>query len=152
MRSIASPSDHPGGVGSNRLPKSPDGGRAVVDLVAFVGRWEVGERTFRPPPMHRNAATEINCVVSDPSPRSGYLPGHLPHAAADGPRHRDRGLRGDPRPARPRRRCAPRIPDASLRIMFESALPFRTTARARQNLVDPSFLALFGGMKSQFSP
>jgi hypothetical protein len=37
--------------------------------------------------------------------------------------------------------------------MFESALPFRTTAWARETpLVDAAFAALFTGMRSRFAP
>jgi len=126
-----------------------DHGRAVVDFVAFVGRWEVGERTFRPPPMHRNAATEINCVVRDPKPYSGYVPGITfltPLLTAHGiaTAGYDAILESQVDDA-PRR-----IPDESLWVMFESALPFRPTAWARENLVDRDFLSLFTGMKSRF--
>jgi homogentisate 1,2-dioxygenase len=128
-----------------------DHGRAAVDFVAFVGRWEVGEHTFRPPTMHRNAASEINCVVRDPAPGGGYDPGvtfltplltahGISTAAYDAVL--DAPVADDP----PRR-----IPDESLWVMFESALPFRTSRWARENLVDASFADLFAGMKSRFS-
>lgn len=49
-----------------------DHGRSAFDLVAFVGRWDVAENTFRPPFFHRNAATEFNGVLqgSDSGPFS----------------------------------------------------------------------------------
>ena len=52
-----------------------DHGRAIADFVVFPGRWEVTEHSFRPPFMHRNAASEVNLVVRTPSPESGYDPG-----------------------------------------------------------------------------
>ncbi|HEY8091545.1 MAG TPA: iron-containing alcohol dehydrogenase, partial [Polyangiaceae bacterium] len=52
-----------------------DHGRAIADFVVFPGRWEVIEHSFRPPFMHRNAASEVNMVVRTPSPESGYDPG-----------------------------------------------------------------------------
>jgi homogentisate 1,2-dioxygenase len=130
-----------------------DHGRAICDFVVFPGRWDVAEHSFRPPYMHRNAATEINGVVRTPKPEVGYVEGctfvspiltshgistqsyddflSLPDERAEGPR---------------------RLPDESLWIMFESAMPFRSTAWARESpLVDADFLALFQGMKSRFS-
>lgn len=130
-----------------------DHGRAVADFVAFVGRWEVAEHTFRPPSMHRNAASEINCVVRDPAPGGGYDPGVTfltPLLTGHGisTKSYDAVLSApDDVAEKPRR-----IPDESLWIMFESALPFRPSTWARQNLVDPQFLAMFEGMKSRFSP
>jgi homogentisate 1,2-dioxygenase len=131
-----------------------DHGRAVADFVVFPGRWDVAEHSFRPPYMHRNAATEINCVVRTPKPEVGYVEGctfvspiltshgistqsyddflGLSDAAAEGPR---------------------RLPDESLWVMFESAMPFRSTAWARETpLIDPDFLKLFQGMKTRFAP
>jgi homogentisate 1,2-dioxygenase len=126
-----------------------DHGRAAADFVVFPGRWEVSEHTFRPPPMHRNAASEINCVVRDPSPGSGYDPGVTfltPLLTGHGITTRAYNHVLDSHEAdKPRR-----IPDESLWVMFESALQFRTTQWARDNLVDPDFLALFAGLKSRF--
>jgi homogentisate 1,2-dioxygenase len=131
-----------------------DQGRAVVDFVAFRGRWDVAEHSFRPPFMHRNAASEINGVISVSSVDAGYEPGctfvsplltshgittksydtmlDMPDAQHEGPH---------------------RMPDSSLWIMFESALPFRPTAWARSTpLVDKGFLAHFDGMRRRFDP
>ena len=131
-----------------------DHGRSVADFVVFRGRWDVAEHSFRPPFMHRNAATEINGVVRTPSPEGGYEAGctfvtplltphgistrsydevlALPDAIAEAPR---------------------RLSDESLWIMFESALPFRTTAWARETpLRDRAFLSQFAGMRSRFDP
>jgi len=48
---------------------------------------------------------------------------------------------------------ARRIPDSSLWTMFESAMPFRPTAWARQGpAVDKGFLAEFEGMPKRFDP
>ena len=131
-----------------------DQGRALADFVVFRGRWDVAEHSFRPPFMHRNAASEINGVVRTSSPEDGYDPGctfvsplltshgistksyeavlSAPDELAEGPR---------------------RLPDESLWIMFESALPFRSTAWARETpLIDLEFLAQFEGMRSRFDP
>ena len=131
-----------------------DRGRAVADFVVFRGRWDVAEHSFRPPYMHRNAATEINGVVKTPSPEHGYVDGctfvtplltahgvststydtllEMPDEKHEGPR---------------------RLPDDSLWIMLESALPFRSTRWARETpLVDGAFHALFEGMRARFDP
>jgi hypothetical protein len=45
------------------------------------------------------------------------------------------------------------MPDDSLWVMFESALPFRSTRWARETpLVDPDFPKLFEGMRKRFDP
>ncbi|CAN5898301.1 hypothetical protein BH11MYX4_BH11MYX4_36890 [soil metagenome] len=129
-------------------------GRAIIDFVIFPGRWDVLEHSFRPPFMHRNAASEINGIVRTPSGERGYDPGvtflsplltahgvatatydhvlALSEEEAEGPR---------------------RLPDESLWIMFESALPFRSSAWARETpLVDADFLKMFEGMRSRFDP
>jgi homogentisate 1,2-dioxygenase len=129
-------------------------GRAICDFVVFPGRWDVLEHSFRPPFMHRNAASEVNGVVRVTSTDNGYEPGctflsplltshgvstatydaivGMSDEAAEGPR---------------------RLSDESLWIMFESALPFRSTAWANASpLVDGSFGKLFEGMRSRFDP
>jgi homogentisate 1,2-dioxygenase len=131
-----------------------DHGRAVCDFVAFVPRWEVAEHSFRPPFMHRNAASEVNGVVKTPMADHGYEAGctfvsplltshglatksydhvlSLPDEVAEKPH---------------------RMSDQSLWIMFESALPLRLAPWARETpLVDDGFLAHFTGMKSRFDP
>jgi len=131
-----------------------DHGRAIADFVVFPGRWEVIEHSFRPPFMHRNAASEVNLVVQTPSPEGGYDPGCTflsplltPHGVSTKTYDHVLGL-GDDFVEPPRR-----LPDESLWCMFESAMPFRTTAWARETpLVDEGFLAHFAGMKSRFDP
>jgi homogentisate 1,2-dioxygenase len=131
-----------------------DHGRAICDFVVFPGRWDVLEHSFRPPFMHRNAASEVNGVVWSPNPAHGYDPGctfvtpllsshgvstatydavlGMSEEAAEGPK---------------------RLPDESLWIMFESSLPFRLTTWAKNSpTLDPSFVRLFDGMRSRFDP
>ncbi len=131
-----------------------DHGRAIADFVAFPGRWDVLEQSFRPPFAHRNAAAEINGVVRVSKAEHGYDPGctfvtpllsahgvstatydwvwGLPEEKAEGPM---------------------RLSDESLWIMFESAMPFRLSAWAKGSpLVDRDFGRLFSGMKSRFDP
>ena len=131
-----------------------DHGRAIADFVVFPGRWEVIEHSFRPPFMHRNAASEVNMVVVTPSAEAGYDPGCTfvspllsPHGVSTHTYDYVAGLPDDlVEPPR-------RLPDESLWVMFESSLPFRGTAWSKETpLVDRQFLELFGGMRSRFDP
>jgi homogentisate 1,2-dioxygenase len=129
-----------------------DHGRAIVDFVAFVGRWEVAEHTFRPPCFHRNAASEINGVVRVSRVDDGYAPGCTFLTPLLAP-HGITTAGYEAVIARPDEAAdAPnRIPDESLWIMFESALPFRTTRWANDtDLVDASFAPLFADPASHF--
>jgi homogentisate 1,2-dioxygenase len=130
-----------------------DHGRAIADFVIFPGRWEAFEG-FRPPFMHRNAASEVNMVVRTPSPESGYDPGCTflsplltPHGVAASTY--DRVLATPEDVVDPPRRGS----DGSLWVMVESALPFHSTAWARETpLVDREFLRLFEGVRTWFDP
>jgi homogentisate 1,2-dioxygenase len=130
-----------------------DHGRAIADFVVFPGRWQVAEHSFRPPYMHRNAASEVNMVIKNPGP-SDYVAGHTfvsPLLTAHGvsTKSYDAVLsQSDEVAERPER-----LSDDSLWVMFESALPFRLTVWARETpLVDRSFLDSFAGIRSRFDP
>ncbi len=129
-----------------------DHGRAIADFVAFRGRWEVSEGSLRPPFHHRNAATEVNGIIKAASVDSGYAPGCTfvtpllaPHGITSSVYDRVLDL-----PAEVADRAS-RIPDDSLWIMFESALPFRATGWAlTAPTLDPSFRSLFGPVRRRF--
>ena len=129
-----------------------DHGRAIADFVVFPGRWEVAEHSFRPPVMHRNAASEVNMVVRVASVGAGYEPGCTflsPLLTAHGVTTKayDHHLGPD------FEELPNRIPDESLWVMFESALPLQLTAWARETpLVDAGFLQHFEGMRHRFDP
>lgn len=131
-----------------------DHGRAVADFVVFPPRWEVAEHSFRPPPFHRNAATEVNGVIRTPSPTHGYEPGCTyltPLLTGHGisTESLDRVLDQSDELAN----VPNRIPDASLWFMFESALPMKLTRWATEtDIRDTSFDALFAGVRSRFDP
>jgi homogentisate 1,2-dioxygenase len=131
-----------------------DHGRAVADFVVFPGRWEVIEHSFRPPFMHRNAASEVNMVIRTPAAESGYDPGCtfvsplLTSHGVSAKTYDAIAKLPDDFEEPPRR-----LPDASLWAMFESALPFRATAWAEATpLVDGAFHELFEGLGSRFDP
>jgi len=129
-----------------------DHGRAIADFVVFRGRWEVSEHSLRPPFHHRNAATEVNGIIRVASVDSGYQPGCTfvtpllaPHGVTSSVYDRVLDL-PDEVAERPNR-----ISDDSLWIMFESALPFRTTRWALESpTLDPTFLSLFGPVRRRF--
>jgi homogentisate 1,2-dioxygenase len=131
-----------------------DHGRAVADLVVFPPRWEVAEHSFRPPPFHRNAATEVNGIIRTPSPAHGFEPGctYLTplltgHGIATDSLDKVLDLSDDA--ADPPNR----IPNTSLWFMFESSLPMRLTRWATEtDILDGTFDALFEGVRSRFDP
>lgn len=106
-----------------------------LDFVFFAPRWDPTEHTFRPPFLHRNATTEVNGIIADPTlpPGSPFQPGltfltpaMTPHGVVA--RAAERALAtGDEAADRPRR-----TPDGSMWFQFESALPLHLTAWARR--------------------
>ncbi len=130
-----------------------DYGRAIVDFVIFPGRWEVHEG-FRPPFMHRNAASEINGVVYTSEPEHGYNPGVTfvsplltPHGVSADSYDEQFDMSEEEADA------PTRLPEDSLWMMFESALPFQVTEWARRTpLVDRGFAALFDNVRPRFNP
>ena len=128
--------------------------RALADFVTFPGRWDVLEHSFRPPFMHRNAASELNGVIKTPHPQHGYdsgctflTPLLAPHGVSTKTYDTILAL-SDEKAEGPHR-----LPDDSRWIMFESSLPFAVTAWAKGSpLVDDGFAALFEGMRSRFDP
>jgi homogentisate 1,2-dioxygenase len=130
-----------------------DHGRAIADLVVFPPRWEVAEHSFRPPYMHRNAASEVSMVIRNP-PGGAYQAGQVflsplltAHGVTTTAYQHELGVPAgvDEPPARGS--------DDSLWVMFESALPFRTTAWARRTpLLDAGFADLFAGTPAPFDP
>jgi homogentisate 1,2-dioxygenase len=118
--------------------------------VVFPPRWQVAEHTFRPPFHHRNAATEVNCILRNPDAALGFEPGCAfltPLLTAHG--IATRGYEAELE----RTEVPARIPDDSLWFMFESSLPFRLTSWALETpLLDRSFGELFTGVNKRFDP
>jgi homogentisate 1,2-dioxygenase len=127
-----------------------DHGRAIADFVVFPPRWQVAEHSFRPPFHHRNAATEVNCILKNPDTAQGFEPG----CAFLTPLLTAHGISTRGYEAELERAEGPvRIPDDSLWFMFESSLPFRLTSWALETpLLDRSFGDLFAGVKKRFDP
>lgn len=110
-------------------------GADSLDFVFFPPRWDVSEHTFRPPFFHRNAVTEFNGIIADPSlgpdgpfePGCAFLtPSMTPHgvlARAVEAALRKRDAVAD-RPAR--------TGDGSKWFQLESTLPLGLTSWARE--------------------
>jgi homogentisate 1,2-dioxygenase len=131
-----------------------DHGSAIADFVVFPGRWEVAEHSFRPPMYHRNSATEFNGIVRMQTPAGGFAPGCYfctPMLSAHGVNaasvERNFSM-SDDQADRPNR-----IPDESLWVMFESALPIRLTEWAMTSPNrDAGYRAAFQHERSHFTP
>lgn len=105
-----------------------------LDFVFFPPRWDVSEHTFRPPYFHRNATTEFNGIVADPSlspdgpfePGGAFLtPGMTAHGVVA--RGVERAFETSSQTAdRPHR-----VGQRSMWFQFESALPLVLTPWAR---------------------
>ncbi|HBQ19379.1 MAG TPA: homogentisate 1,2-dioxygenase [Myxococcales bacterium] len=85
---LSAPLDHPG--------------ENAADFVAFPKRWDVTEETFRPPYFHKNAATELNGILTGPDRdqvfgRGGLFltPPHTPHGVPDRAIERELDREGD---------------------------------------------------------
>ena len=123
-------------------------GNNVADFVAFTGRWDVAEHSFRPPYFHRNVATEFNAVIKTAGAGNGfakgvsfYTPSLTGHgvAASSVKSHLERSDDQADKPVR--------IPDRSVWIMFESifqlkVMPWMLDAEHR----DRDFRAIYEGM------
>ena len=125
-------------------------GTSNVELGCFPPRWSVAEHTFRPPPFHRNVASEFLGLISGRVHRQvGRLRAwqRQPAQLHVRPRARRGGLS-----ARPRRRAeAARILDNTLVFLFETQLPVRPTKFALEtDLLERDYYTHWQGLKKQF--
>ena len=126
-------------------------GCPACDFAVFSGRWDVAEHTFRPPFFHRNAATELNVVLRDPSPPEGFEPG----GATLTPMMTGHGITpGAFAEEVARKDAAPRrTSDDSLWVQFESRLTLRITKWALEAAHrDVDYYRVFEGYASRFEP
>jgi homogentisate 1,2-dioxygenase len=124
-------------------------GTSNVELGCFPPRWSVAEHTFRPPPFHRNVASEFLGLISGEyiGKADGFGPGsaslhncmsgHGPDAAAY-QRGRDAELK-------------PTYLDNTLVFLFETQLPIRPTRFALEtDLLERDYYTHWQGLKKQF--
>jgi len=126
-------------------------GTSNVELGCFPPRWTVAEHTFRPPPFHRNVASEFLGLISGEyiGKSDAFVPGsaslhncmsgHGPDAAAY-QRGRDAELK-------------PQYLDNTLVFLFETQLPVRPTKFAvESDLLERDYYTHWQGLRKQFSP
>jgi homogentisate 1,2-dioxygenase len=125
-------------------------GTSNVELGCFPPRWTVAEHTFRPPPFHRNVASEFLGLIAGEyiGKADGFGPGsaslhncmsgHGPDAAAY-----QRGREAD---------LKPQYLDNTLVFLFETQLPIRPTKFALESdLLERDYYTHWQGLKKQFS-
>lgn len=111
-----------------------EAGADTLDFVFFPPRWDPSEHTFRPPFFHRNAVTEFNGILRDPTLRRDgpFTEGGwflTPSMTAHGVLARvveSQLRRSDASADRPER-----IPDESAWFQLETMLPLSLTGWAR---------------------
>jgi homogentisate 1,2-dioxygenase len=126
-------------------------GVANVDFVIFPPRWNVADKTFRPPYYHRNVMSEFMGLIHgqyEAKPQ-GFQPGGASlHncMSAHGPDT-------ETFEAASKAALEPRRIDHTLAFMFESSLVFHPTAAAMQSQgLQKNYLACWKDLKSHFNP
>ena len=125
-------------------------GTANVEFVIFPPRWSVANHTFRPPPFHRNIASEFMGLVKGEyvGKAEGFVPGsaslhnsmigHGPDSEAY-----ERGRTVDLRP---------QYIDNSMAFMFETQLMIRLTKFAAEtDLLEADYYTHWQGLQKRFA-
>jgi homogentisate 1,2-dioxygenase len=125
-------------------------GTSNLELGCFPPRWSVAEHTFRPPPFHRNVASEFLGLISGKyiGKGEGFAPGsasmhncmsgHGPDAEAY-----ERGRSMD---------LKPQFLDDTMVFLFETQLPIRPTRFALETeLLERDYYTHWLGLKRNFS-
>ncbi|GJE85535.1 homogentisate 1,2-dioxygenase [Phanerochaete sordida] len=112
--------------------RSKTTGVALADFAIFKERWDVAEKTFRPPYFHRNTASEIlGLVCGDYGGRSdGFVPGALSFETGFCPH----GVDNEVFTAASEGELGPRkIQQGALMVMFESSMMMTITEYAMKS-------------------
>jgi len=125
-------------------------GTSNLELGCFPPRWSVAEHTFRPPPFHRNIASEFLGLISGKyiGKGEGFAPGsasmhncmsgHGPDAEAY-----ERGRNME---------LKPQFLDDTMVFLFETQLPIRPTRFALETeLLERDYYTHWLGLKKNFS-
>lgn len=129
---------------------SDDHGRSAADFVVFPPRWDAMSHSYRPPFYHRNAATELNGILSHDSSDRYRSPGAIsltPLLSAHGLSQcaDRRGVVPSDEPQR--------VPDDSLWIQFESRYSTRLAPWVMSSPErDMSFRDSWKSMDVRFDP
>jgi homogentisate 1,2-dioxygenase len=126
-------------------------GTSNVELGCFPPRWSVAEHTFRPPPFHRNVASEFLGQISGQyvGKGEGFAPGsaslhncmsgHGPDAESY-----ERGRTAD---------LKPQFLDNTMTFLFETELPIRLTRFAVETeTLERDYYVHWQGLKKNFNP
>uniref|UniRef100_A0A7S4L0W2 homogentisate 1,2-dioxygenase n=1 Tax=Paramoeba aestuarina TaxID=180227 RepID=A0A7S4L0W2_9EUKA len=131
-----------------------DKGHSAVDFVAFCGRWDASEDSFKPPYYHRNFATEFNAIVSMESEYCGFEEG----TTFLTPFMTGHGIAGDSynnfyKADKEKVQQPVRLSDESLWVMVESTYQMRLTKWAVEaNHRDKEYRKFWSGLKRKFDP
>jgi homogentisate 1,2-dioxygenase len=126
-------------------------GTSNVELGCFPPRWSVAEHTFRPPPFHRNVASEFLGQISGQyigkgegfAPGSASLHNCMSGHGPDGDAY-ERGRTAD---------LAPQYLDNTMTFLFETQLPIRLTQFAVDTeTLERDYYVHWQGLKKHFDP
>jgi homogentisate 1,2-dioxygenase len=126
-------------------------GTSNIDFAIFPPRWSVANHTFRPPPFHRNLASEFMGLVRGVyvGKAEGFVPGsaslhnsmmgHGPDAEAY-----ERGRTGE---------LTPQYLDNTMAFMFETQMVVRPTKFALETeLLEKDYYTHWQGLTKYFAP
>ncbi len=124
-------------------------GTSNVEFAIFPPRWSVADHTFRPPPFHRNIASEFMGLVY--GEYVGKTEGFVPGSAS---LHNSWSGHGPDREAFERGRnveLEPQYLDHTMAFMFETQLPIRPTRFALETeLLERDYYTHWQGLKKYF--
>ena len=126
------------------------GGTANVDFVVFAPRWSVANDTFRPPPFHRNVASEFLFLIEGEyhGKGEGFFPGVASlHNSMSG-----HGPDAETFEAGTAADLEPQYLDRTLAAMFETQLVIRPTRFAMESDIrQTDYRKVWQGLKKRFS-
>lgn len=125
---------------------SPQPGTANIDFVIFPPRWQVAEKSFRPPFFHRNVMTEFMGLIHGQyeGKIGGFVPGGFSLHSCMTPHGPDKAtyLRGINEPDVPNKL------DGTMAFMFETRLPLAINSEAlRWPELEANYISCWAGFE-----
>ena len=125
-------------------------GTSNMELGCFPPRWSVAEHTFRPPPFHRNVASEFLGLIS-----GQYIGKDASFAPGSASLHNCMSGHGPDAEAYERGASAELMPtylDNTLVFLFETQLPIRPTRYALEaEILERDYYLHWQGLKKRFT-
>lgn len=123
-------------------------GTACCDFVIFPPRWQVQDRTFRPPYYHRNLMSEYMGLIRGEyeAKKEGFLPG-------GGSLHSCMSAHGPDAKTFEKASAADLVPvklQNTMAFMFESTYMFKITDFAQKNYLDEKYFECWQDLPSHF--